>query len=269
MRRSANRPVVIRVRANALQRSAKIRALVHDVRSAADAFVFLSGGAAKMPRATQRRIIKLIDALALLADDGLRVAVGDGGTKAGLMQAAGRARQRSGNAFPLVGVSPAPEVLPVGGRGRTAIDLHHSRVVAIDNPDWVRRKRRAGWRPADGYWGSEIEPMYRLFATLARGRPAITIVANGGAGTLEEVRCNLRQRRRMIVIAGSGRAADAIIAVLRGRTPRDPETGRLCEAAAKLPLRARRHLIDIFPLRRGARRLAQLVAERLSPRRLG
>ena len=185
------------------------------------------------------------------------------------MQAAGRARQRSGNAFPLVGVSPAPEVLPVGGRGRTAIDLHHSHVVAIDNPDWVRRKRRAGWRPADGYWGSEIEPMYRLFATLARGRPAITIVANGGSGTLEEVRHNLRQRRRMIVIAGSGRAADAIIAVLRGRTPRDPETRRLCEAAGKLPLRAHRHLIDIFPLRRGTRRLAQLVAERLSPRRLG
>ena len=107
--------------------------------------------------------------------------------------------------------------------------------------------------------------MYRLFATLARGRPAITIVANGGAGALEEVRNNLRQRRRMIVIAGSGRAADAIIAVLRNRMPRDPETRRLRQAAAKLPLRRHRDLIEIFPLRRGARRLAQLVAERLSP----
>jgi hypothetical protein len=267
MRRSRNRPGIIRVRANALRRSAPVNALVDEVRAAADGFVFLSGGASKMRRATQRGLIKLIDALAMLADDGLRIAVGDGGTKAGLMEAAGRARRRSGNAFPLVGVSPAPEVLPVGRKGKTPIDPHHSHIVATDNPDWVRRKRRSGWRPADGYWGAEIEPMYQLFARLARGRPAITIVANGGGGTLEEVRCNLRQRRRMIVIAGSGRAADAIIAVLRNRTPRDPEARHLRDAAAKLALRAHRDLIEVFPLRRGPRRLAQLLVRRLSVRR--
>jgi hypothetical protein len=254
---------IVRVRADELQRSPRIRGLVAEFRSAADAFIFLSGGASKMPASAKRRLVKLLDALVVLAATDLRFAVGDGGTKAGLMEAAGRARRRSGDGFLLLGVAPAPEILPIGRKGRTPIEPRHSHLVAIDNPDWTRRKRKGGWRPADGYWGAEVAPMYALFARLARGRRAVTIVANGGSVTLQEVRRNIRQRRPMIVIAGSGRAADAIVSVLR-RTPIAQADDGLRAAAEKLDLARHRHLFAIFPLRLGPRRLAQVVARHLS-----
>lgn len=255
---------IVRLRAAELQRSPRIRDLVAEYRSAADVFIFLSGGASKMPPSAKHRLIKLLDALVVLADTGLRFAVGDGGTKAGLMDAAGRARRRSSDRFLLLGVAPAPEILPIGRKGRTPIEPHHSHLVAIDNPDWVRRKRKVGWRPGDGYWGAEVAPMYALFARIARGRRAITIVANGGSVTLEEVRRNIRQRRRMIVAAGSGRAADAIVSVLRHTPMAKDDDGGLRAAAEKLDLARHRDLFAIFPLRLGPRRLAQVVARHLS-----
>ena len=54
---------------------------------------------------------------------------------------------------------------------------------------------------------------------LADGRPAVTIVANGGGITLTEVDANIRAGRRMIVIEGSGRAADALVSLLKKTIP--------------------------------------------------
>ena len=79
----------------------------------------------------QRQLLAMFDALTLVAKTGRRIAVGDGGTQAGIMEAAGLARRASGNAFPLIGVAPAREIQP---RGKTPVDPNHSHVVAVDNP---------------------------------------------------------------------------------------------------------------------------------------
>jgi len=217
----------------------QLSALVSEIRSQADAFVFLSGGASKMQEDQQRRLLAMFQALSLLAKSGRRIAVGDGGTQAGIMEAAGRVRLDSGNAFALIGVAPASEITP---RGKTPFDPNHSHIVAVDNPS----------APARDAWGFETETMYWLFAKLAEGRPSVTIVANGGGITLAEVDANVRAGRRMILIEGSGRAADALLSLLKGRKPSGPEVTSLRESAEKAALTRRPELFQVVALQAGA-----------------
>ena len=84
----------------------QLRALIASVHRDTDAVVVLSGGAAKMSAAAQRDLLAMFAALGTLAKE-RRIAVGDGGTRAGIMEAAGKARLASGRAFRLIGVAPA------------------------------------------------------------------------------------------------------------------------------------------------------------------
>ena len=236
---SAVGPHVLEVSSVGLERSAPVSALIAEIRGQADAFVFLSGGASKMREDHQRQLLSMFEALALIAKGGQRIAVGDGGTRAGIMEAAGHARRASGNAFPLIGVAPAREIPP---RGKTPLDSNHSHVVAVDNPS----------APAEDSWGSETEAMYWLFAALSEGRPSLTVVANGGGITLNEVGFNVHAGRHMIVIEGSGRAADALVSLLRKTPVSDPEIVSLRERAEKASLTRRPELFTVVSLQRGA-----------------
>lgn len=247
-------PRVIEVSSEALDRDQALARLVAEIRQQADVFVFLSGGASRMSDDHQRQLLGMFDALTALAKGGRRIAVGDGGTQAGIMQAAGLARQASGNAFPLVGVAPAGEIPPWG---TTAIDPHHSHIVAVRNPN----------APAKDAWGSETDTMYWLFAKLAEGRPSVTVVANGGGITLQEVAANVEAGRPMILIEGSGRAADALVTLLRGTQPTDPGVRDLRGGAEKSQLTRRPELFRIVPLDAGAEGLSRAIAEVLAGRR--
>jgi hypothetical protein len=252
--------VVVRAGASEVGTSPVVASLVHDLRARADAFVFLCGGASKVSDQTRDRLLGLFQAFELLAVRGVRFAVGDGGTRAGIMEAAGLARRASGGAFPLLGVAPAPEILPAGAPGTTPIDPHHSHVVAVDDPGWAEARAATGWTAADGYWGSETGAMYEIFARLAAGRRSVALVANGGAITLDEVAMNLAQNRPLVIVRGSGRAADALVAVLEGQAPEDEEIRRLMPRAAALALPAHRDRIRVFPLGDGPQALADLLA---------
>jgi SLOG in TRPM, prokaryote len=249
---SAPRPRVLTVSSVALDTNGQLLALISEIRSQADAFVFLSGGASQMSADHQRQLLAMLDALALLARSGRRIAVGDGGTQAGIMEAAGQARRSSATGFPLIGVAPAGEIPP---RGMTPIDPNHSHIVAVDNPSAA----------AQDAWGSETETMYWLFAKLAQGRPSVTIVANGGGITLTEVDTNVRAGRRMILIEGSGRAADALVSLLRDTRPSDADVTNLRERAEKDGLTRRPELFHIVPLRAGAAGLQDALTAALGP----
>ena len=245
------RPRMIEVSSVAPEKSSLLSSLVAEIRKQADAFVFLSGGASKMTEADQRQLLAMFDALAMVAKGGRRIAVGDGGTQAGIMQGAGSARRASGNAFPLIGVSPAREIPP---RGKTPVDPNHSHIVAVDNPS----------APAQDSWGSETETMYWLFGRFAEGRPSVTIVANGGGITLSEVDANVRAGRRVIVIEGSGRAADALISLLRKTQPTDPEVLSLRARAAQANLARRPELFRIVAREGGAPALRDAIVAALA-----
>jgi hypothetical protein len=199
----------------------------------------------------QRQLLAMFAALADVAQS-RRIAVGDGGTKAGIMQAAGDARHASGEKFPLIGVAPAGEIPPDGD---TPVDPNHSHVVAVRNPS----------APPKDAWGSETEAMYWLFGKLADGRPSVTVVANGGGITLTEVEANVRAGRRMIVIEGSGRAADAIAALLAGTTPAEEEVLKLRARAEEKGLTRDPGVFVRVPLAAGAAGLRDAILEALGP----
>ena len=248
---STARPRVIDVSSVAPEKSAPLSSLVAEIRKQADAFVFLSGGASKMSEADQRQLLAMFDALSMVAKSGRRIVVGDGGTQAGIMQAAGTARRASGNAFPLIGVAPAREIPP---RGKTPIDPNHSHIVAVDDPS----------APAQDSWGSETATMYWLFGKLAEGRPSVTIVANGGGITLNEVDANVRAGRRMILIERSGRAADALISLIRKTEPTEPEVVNLRTRAAQANLARRPELFRIVSREGGAPALRDAIVATLA-----
>lgn len=239
-----------------------VRSLRDDPR--ADAFVFLSGGASKMSPEAKAKLLDLLAALGAIAADRSLV-VGDGGTDAGLMAAAGEVRRRSTPTFRLLGIPPAPDVTRTNEHGRTPVEPNHTHVVAIRNDAWARDQRAHGWTPDQGHWGSETDAMYDIFGRLADGRPSVTIVANGGAITLEEVRRNMAQGRTMILVAGSGRATDAIVAALAGTVPSDPEVRKLLPAVKELDPGAKRQLFEVFPLERGPTGLTEVLRRHLGP----
>jgi hypothetical protein len=255
-------PVVLPVNAKEPYPEEVVR-LIQALRSEADGFVFLSGGASNMSDDDREALLDLFRCFEVLTVRGSRFAVGDGGTKAGIMEAAGQARAATGNSFPLLGVSPAPEVGVDGRSGSTPIDPNHSHVLAVTNDPWLEKQKKNGWEPSWGYWGSETETMYEIFGRLAEGRPSVTIVANGGGITLDEVEQNLRQNRKMIVIAGSGRAADAIVAALEGKKPDSEEVTRHLKRVASLAVRERTDRFRIFQLKEGPEALAEAVMEEI------
>jgi hypothetical protein len=247
-------PRVLEVSSVGLDNNAQISSLIADLRSRADAFVFLSGGASGMDGDQQRQLLAMFEALTLVAKGGRRIAVGDGGTQAGIMEAAGRARRASGNAFPLIGVAPAREIRP---RGTTPVDPNHSHIIAVDNP----------MAPPQDSWGSETDAMYGLFAALAEGRPSVAIVANGGGITLSEVDANVRAGRHIILITGSGRAADALVSLLRNTQVTEPEVVRLKAQAEKAGLTRRPALFTMVSLQDGPAALRDAINAALAPTR--
>ncbi len=196
----------------------------------------------------------MLAALGTLATE-RRIAVGDGGTRAGILAAAGRARLASGRAFPLIGVAPARELAPAGS---TPVDPNHSHVIAVDDPALPTGE------PA---WGSETATMYWLFNRFAEGRNSVAIVANGGGITLDEIAANVEFGRPMILIAGSGGAADALVALVRGTTPADSEVRRPAEQGADGPADAPSGPVHHRADRRRARPVSSRRCARRSVRR--
>jgi hypothetical protein len=250
----AQAPARITVSSSQPERNTALTSLIRTVRAQAGEFVFLSGGASGMSDDAQRRLLETFGALAQLAKGGKRVAVGDGGTYAGIMRAAGDARLASGNAFLLIGVAPAKEIPP---RGKTPVDPNHSHIVAVDNPS-VAADQDA--------WGSETDTMYWLFDRLAEGRPSVTVVANGGGITLSEVAANLNAGRPMIVIEGSGRVADALVSLLKKTAPASDEIRQFRERAEASSLTQRPELFHVVSLGDGAEGLRVALTRALDRR---
>jgi hypothetical protein len=78
----AGRPRVIEVSSVAPEKNAQLSSLIAEIRSQTDAFVFLS--ASRMREDHQQQLLGMFEALALIAKGGRRIAVGDGGTQAGI-----------------------------------------------------------------------------------------------------------------------------------------------------------------------------------------
>ncbi|MCB0108883.1 MAG: hypothetical protein KDE53_23340 [Caldilineaceae bacterium] len=185
----------------------------------APGLVVLNGGtadleaplAAKLRRILQDGLARVVTELGLLSITG--------GTDAGIFQLFGQGLAQWGDHTPCVGVAVAPLVTWPGRpdlptRAEATLEPHHSHYVLV-----------AGSR-----WGDETATMYALVAQLSEVMPMVTIFAGGGNITIEEMLMNVRQERTMILLAGSGRATDQVLAARAGAAVDDE---RLAQVAAQ------------------------------------
>ncbi len=145
--------------------------------------------------------------------DGWGAAVVDGGTDSGVMKVTGQARDAAGASFPLVGVAAAGTVVVPGtvtAPDAAVLEPHHSHVILV---------------PGDT-WGDESPWLSRVATAIADGQPALTLVVNGGEITYDDIGHSLQAGRPVIILAGTGRTADAIAAAASGDSD-DPRAARV------------------------------------------
>jgi hypothetical protein len=234
--------------------------------------ISISGGASAYPPGIVPQTKATIQALVEFAFE-YHVALIDGGTATGVMQVLGECfantrRLQKVDKFPLlIGFVPHCMVTypgaEIGQRSNclAQLDPNHPYFVLL-----------AGVRE----WGDEVDSMFRFVAHLASEAPSIAIVANGGLTTLKEAMVDIAHGREIIVLEGSQRAGEAIIARMDGRSgdeleeilyrselvkPDHPE--QVPQIIAKLDALVESGYLTRFPLGRPPSELVELVASRL------
>jgi hypothetical protein len=144
----------------------------------------LVGGAGGMSAPETSRVRELLrDLLPVLARRG--AAVVDGGTDSGVMRVIGDIA----DGLTLVGV------VAEGALGDTALEPHHVHVMV----------------PGDA-WGDESPWLAKAVSVLADGSPSVTLLVNGGEITYADAAHSIEHDRPVVVLADTGRTADAIAA---------------------------------------------------------
>ncbi|HMN27611.1 MAG TPA: hypothetical protein PKE45_05595 [Caldilineaceae bacterium] len=177
--------------------------------------VVLNGGTTRLEPAMQQRLTATLqDGLArAVAEEGLMAV--NGGTDAGVFQLFGQGRARWGDRSPSVGVAVADLVSwPGQAGGEAPLEPHQSHFVL----------------GAGKHWGAETSTMYALVATWSQQCPSVAVFAGGGEITIREMQMNVAQSRPLVLLAGSGRATDA---VLDARAGKPVEDARLTEIAER------------------------------------
>lgn len=133
-----------------------------------------------------------------------RAAVVDGGTDSGVMRVMGEARDAAGATFDLVGVAARGTVadgsLPGSGPDAAGLDRHHTHVLLVPGHTW----------------GDESPWLSHVATVVAGSSPSVTLVVNGGEVTYADVSHAVAVGRPVVVVAGTGRTADAIGAQVTG-----------------------------------------------------
>ncbi len=167
--------------------------------------IFVSGGASKMDEQDRRLIRDMIKTVAQFADEHNAIIV-DGGTEAGVMQLVGEIRAKNNLTFPLIGVSPIGKVAWPGHQNAgsdTQLNDLHTHFILVDGDNW----------------GDESETILHLsYKICDDGKlPAAAILINGGKIALYDMylASTTQYRLSIIVLEGSGRAADEISMALR------------------------------------------------------
>lgn len=128
----------------------------------------------------------------------------DGGTDSGVMRLLGQAARTEAASFPLVGVAVDKKVSSRGDAsesgGRRPLERHHTHFVLVPGSSW----------------GDESPWLARVATEIAAGAPSATVLVNGGEIALLDVANSLAAGRPVLVIKGTGRAADRIVAALDG-----------------------------------------------------
>ena len=179
----------------------------------------LVGGAGGM---TQDHLAAMTQVMAgiIAALDDWGAAIVDGGTDSGVMRVIGQVRDAAGAHFPLVGVAAEDTVILPGtpaAPDAAKLEPHHTQVILVPGQTW----------------GDESPWLSRVATAIADGQPSLTLVVNGGQITYDDIDHSLQAGRPVVILAGTGRAADTIAAAARG----DSGDPKAAQAAASLGTR--------------------------------
>lgn len=173
--------------------------------------IFISGGASYMSEDDRERVKEIMNSVADFAEEHGAVVI-DGGTESGVMQMIGDARLHAGYKFPLIGVAPIGKVSFPGFKNpneEAVLEDSHSHFVLVEGLNW----------------GDESALIVRLTHAIGSQAkmPAVGILINGGKIAMHEVYLASTKELKlpMLVLEGSGRAADEISTAFRtGKTQR-------------------------------------------------
>ena len=174
--------------------------------------VILNGGTAQLDNDLEAQLrLALADGLArLVAEESITVITG--GTDAGIFHLFGEGLARWGRSAPCIGVAVGSLAKwPGKPSGEALLEPNHSHFILVEGE----------------HWGDETETMYALAALLGEGCPSVAVFAGGGEVALEEMLVNVAQQRPMILLAGSGRATDAVLAACQGELSDDPRVAEI------------------------------------------
>jgi len=186
-----------------------------------DMVIMIVGGAARMDVQAYPNLASLFtNGIAHLAAS-LHALTIDGGTQAGVMEMMGTGVAKQHRPSTLLGVAPAGAVIypgqatPSKSEDVTPLDPNHSHFVFVETDEW----------------GGETETMYEIAQFFSHRCPSIAIVINGGTIAQHEVLYNVRQKRPLLILEGSGRMADDIALLWKEKssTIADPELAEIIQ----------------------------------------
>jgi hypothetical protein len=167
----------------------------------------LVGGASGISPSGMSQLQTLFtEVLAPLAET-LGASVVDGGTDAGIMHLMGQAHAHIKATFPLVGVAAIgtvalPFLRPISDDA-IPLEPHHTHFVLVPGKSW----------------GDDSPWIARVTGVLAQQAASVTVLINGGKIAWIDATNSVKANRPVLIIAGSGRTADTLAAMLRGRQP--------------------------------------------------
>lgn len=212
--------------------------------------LLFTGGTAPLNTELHQHLDQVIqDGVARLAAEAQLILV-TGATDAGVFTLLGQGLARWGRTAPCIGVTVASLVqsatlTPSWARptlreeNLVPLEPHHSHFVLV----------------AGQQWGDETATLFALAEALSAQAPSVLVFASGGAILRREVLTNVRQRRPVICLAGSGRFADELAAVLRGEQPAE---------GADVAEIVREGQITLFDVRQSPEALATLLKQQLA-----
>lgn len=195
--------------------------------------ICISGGATAFPPEIRDRTVRLIENVIAPVSYKHALLVVDGGTETGVMQIIGEAfdkervrmtriiggenggaRRKTGDLHDplLMGFVPASKVtFPGDGRSpkpNIQLDRNHVYFVMVTDAD---------------DWGEEVEYMFGFIDHLVTRKklPFINIIANGGRITIKEAHHAVQKGYHIVVLEGSKRATEVIVAALNGASQHD------------------------------------------------
>ncbi|MEO0644713.1 MAG: hypothetical protein AAFZ17_00945 [Cyanobacteria bacterium J06650_10] len=158
----------------------------------------LVGGASNLSEATYQQLEAFFAQVLVPLAERLNLYVVDGGTDVGIMRLMGQARARSQATFPLIGVAPHDLLDIPGSRSSAAdaapIEIHHTHCFTIPG----------------NQWGDESLWIASIASHLSQNKPSVAVLINGGNVTWKDAAANVEANRSIVVVKGSGRAADSL-----------------------------------------------------------